>query len=361
MAPPTIALHLHKYTALLLSHQTCTHRRLATSLLVEAIKSIPPARRAGLSFHENVAYQGLRDYQCGLGAVQVQALLPPTSKTCRRWARHHRIPFVQIRLADGTLALWLGARKPKKVTVLFHGGGYMAPALWQHIDMAFGFAKPRDGMAVVVLQYALASEHGNHYPTQLRQAACLLQHLFQSESVQPSSIILLGDSAGGNLLLGLLLHINHPHPSVPMVTLNGRFAGAALISPWVELKSPALSSEKPEAKQDVITPAGLAYWAQNLLGAADTDPWNSPLSAPTEWWGDLPVDEMLVTYGKDELFRDDVSRLGEMIRAAHPHAKVVECEREIHVHMVMNRFLKINKPCRSEREFVGWLAGCGRI
>ncbi|KAH8903365.1 alpha/beta-hydrolase [Coniochaeta sp. PMI_546] len=356
----------------------CTY--ITLSLLLSAIKSAPPSRRAGLSFHEHVAYQGMRAYQSGLGAVQVQHLLPPTAKTCRRWAKRHSLRYHEVHLPDGTLALWLGPRDPQKVRVLFHGGGYMAPALWQHMDMAFGFSeRPRDdddddgGVAVVVLQYALASEQANRYPTQLRQAAHLLRHLIRSEGVPPSSITLLGDSAGGHLLLGLLLHVNHPHPSVPPVAVEGLLAGAALISPWVEpgggstttttttTTTASLRSEKRGvAGRDVITPEGLAYWAGNLLGGAEKDPWNSPLSAaPGEWWGDLPVEEVLVTYGREELFADDVARLGEVLGAAHPRAKVVGCEGELHVHMVMNRFLRINKPCRSEREFVAWLKGLG--
>ncbi|KAK4237956.1 Alpha/Beta hydrolase protein [Achaetomium macrosporum] len=342
---------------LLLSRATFITGHLA----FKAITSLPPSRREGLSFHEYVAYEGMRDYQCGLDAVGIQQLLPPTITTCRRYARRHKIPLADIRLPDGSVAAWLGPRKPERgVRVLFHGGGYMAPALPQHLDMAHGFAsKPPEGAALVVLGYALASERRNYYPTQLRQAAWLLEHLLHVEHVPPASITLIGDSAGGHLLLGLLLHIHHPNPAVPPVAVEGRFAGAALVSPWVELGDPSLSSEKlPGGRRDIVTPDSLAYWARNLLAGAEADPWNSPLSAPREWWADLPVEDVLVTYGGAELFRDDVARLGEVLRSEHPRTTtVVACEGEIHVHMLMNRFLRIGKPCRSEEVFVRWLEG----
>jgi acetyl esterase/lipase len=316
----------------------------------------------------------MRDYQCGLDAVGIQHLLPPTITTCRRYARRHKIPLAVITLPDGSTAAWLGPRKPERgVRLLFHGGGYMAPALPQHLDMAHGFAPGGElsdgGVAVVVLEYALASERRNRYPAQLRQAAHLLRHLLHVEKVPPASLTLVGDSAGGHLLLGLLLHVNHPNPAVPAVAVEGgRFAGAALVSPWVELgggggSSPSsFSSEKvvpgggKQQQLDIVTPDALAYWARNLLAGAEADPWNSPLSAPREWWADLPVDEVLVTYGGAELFRDDVARLGEVLRSEHARTTtVLECEGEIHVHMLMNRFLRIRKPCRSEEVFVRWL------
>ena len=36
------------------------------------------------------------------------------------------------------------------------------------------------------------------------------------------------------------------------------------------------------------------------------DCWNTPLMAEGEWWGEVPCEEMLVLYGEDELFRDDI-------------------------------------------------------
>ncbi|KAB5536311.1 Alpha/Beta hydrolase protein [Coniochaeta sp. 2T2.1] len=329
---------------------------ISLTILAKAIASIPPSRRPGLSFHEYVAYTGIRDYQCGLGAAEVQHLRPLTGKTCRQWARKHGIPCHEIHLPGGVRAFQLGPRKPEKVVVLFHGGGYMGPILWQDMDMAFGFENPRPGLAIVVLQYSLASEHRNRYPKQLREGVSLLQHLLHDEAIPPSAITLVGESAGGHLLLGLFLHINHPHPAIPPLGVEGTFAGAALISPWVELNDTSSAFKQGgEDGLDLITASRLAYWASNILDGAKADSWNSPLTAPKDWWETLPVDELLVTYGKDELLRDDVARLGELLGAARERVAVIGCEGELHAHMVMNRFLKINKPCKSEKTFVEWL------
>ena len=95
----------------------------------------------------------------GLTAVEIQNLLPSTSKTCRKFARKHGIEQSAIQLPDGTIAHWLGPRKASNVVVFFHGGGYMSPALTAHLSLAFGFSEPSDrDLSVVILSY------GTSYP-----------------------------------------------------------------------------------------------------------------------------------------------------------------------------------------------------
>src|SRR5258707_263246 len=62
------------------------------------------------------------------------------------------------------------------------------------------------------------------YPRQLQQAALLLTHALHTLHIPPQNIILTGDSAGANLVLSLLSHISHPHPStvlpIPRISLS---------------------------------------------------------------------------------------------------------------------------------------------
>jgi acetyl esterase/lipase len=159
----------------------------------------------------------------------------------------------------------------------------------------------------------LACEDANRYPSQLQQAVSLLQHLLRVEKLSPSAITLMGDSAGGHLLLGLLLHLRHPNPLVSPLEIKDQLGGAIFISPWASLKS---SAESMQANQhrDILSTAALDYWAQNFLGDSPSDAWNAPLTASAEWWSDLPVHKILVVYGEDELLRDDISILCERIK-----------------------------------------------
>lgn len=183
----------------------------------------------------------------------------------------------------------------------------------------------------------------------------MLEYLLNSEKIPPAAITLVGDSAGGHLAISLLLHLAHPNPQVPPVPMDGRLAGAALISPWIVSSGPDKGYAKENYDKDILFGAALDYWSQNFLGAEEPDSWSCPLMSPANWWADLPVDDILVTYGEDEILRDDVAKFCAVLQAQHPRTTAVGYSGEFHVHMVMNRFLRINEACESEQQFRSWL------
>jgi acetyl esterase/lipase len=194
----------------------------------------------------------------------------------------------------------------------------------------------------------------------------------QLEKVLPSVITLIGDSAGAHLLLSLILHIANQNPLVSPLELEGKFAGAVLLSPWVAMASIAESMQSNQEK-DILSAGALEYWAQNFMGDAAPDPWNTPLIAPDEWWSQIPVHDIAVIYGDDELLRDDTARLCEKLQVLripffiyidsrltqqqgkHPRVTVLKFVNEIHVNMVMNHFLRIKSKCESKRAFIEWM------
>ncbi|KAG6028474.1 hypothetical protein E4U19_001488 [Claviceps sp. Clav32 group G5] len=348
-----------------LSRATC----ITFHLLYRAARDIRPhsIRRAkGLSFHEFVAYHGMRLYQGRLTPVQIQNLLPSTGKTCGRFARKHGLVHRVVDLDYGGIVHQLGGdatglstglstSDPVRHVVLFHGGGYMAPALGRHLELAIGFAdRPRGDVVVHMLQYGLVSGHTNQYPVQLQQATSLIHHLLHTQNITPSQIILLGDSAGAHLLLSLILHLQHPNPLVKSIPFQGRFAGAVLLSPWLSLYTPVQAMRDTDA-EDVLDKESLARWADGFLGGALPDPWNDPLTAPREWWTELPIEDILLLYGEEELLRDDGARLAGVLGECHASTVAVAVPGEVHVHMVMNQFLLLKKPCESEELYKRWM------
>lgn len=315
---------------------------------------MPRNRQGGASLYEHLAYSGVRSYQGRLSPARIQNLLPSTATTCRRFARRHGIRHSSIKLDDGTVAHQLGPSDATHRVVFFHGGGYMAPALSTHIDFAFGFHPPRKHVAVYVLQYSLVTETANQYPLQLQQAVSLLAHLIHAEGVAPSAMTLVGDSAGGHLLLGLALHLRHPNPRVPPLSFKGRFAGAAVVSPWLNLHADPEDMAVCE-RQDVIERRAVKRWAANWLCGAPSDCWNDPLTAPADWWADVPIDGVFLAYGEDELLRDGCAALAEVLKTAHRSVAAYGVQGELHVQMIMNRFLRLNKPCASEDIYARWM------
>src|SRR5438045_7002331 len=96
-------------------------------------------------------------------------------------------------------------------------------------------AQQGHSVSILMLSYDVAPEAP--YPRQLQQTALLLDHVLNVLHITPSNICLSGDSAGGNLILALMSHISHPHPSttVPIIPLqlSAPFRGLVLTSPWV--------------------------------------------------------------------------------------------------------------------------------
>lgn len=135
--------------------------------------------------------------------------------------------------------------------------------------------------------------------------------------MSPSNIALMGNSAGANLLLAVLLHISHPNPDIPPLDMKDQeqFAAAVAISPWCNMDTSA-KSMTTNANNDVLAASALDYWGRNFLGGRPLDPWNSPLQAPAEWWTDLKVGEILMIYGEHEIMKDDTEILCKRIQVS---------------------------------------------
>lgn len=162
--------------------------------------------------------------------------------------------------------------------------------------------------ATIILAYTLAPEA--RYPTQLKQAIELLRHLIETEGRDPSDIILGGDSAGGNLTIGVLSHLAHPHPEIPALTLPNKIHGAMLLSPWVSFNNhtPAFTTN---AEKDCFDGRSLHRWSSAFLGSESPyagDFYSEPVTAPASWWEDVAsvLSEAFIWGGGNEILIDGI-------------------------------------------------------
>ena len=110
---------------------------------------------------------------------------------------------------------WIVPRvsRPDLVILYLHGGGYAFYPKSFYANLAALIsvsAKAR----LFTLDYRLSPEH--RFPAQLTDAAAAYLWLVNS-AVDPSQLVVLGDSAGGNLTLSLLLHLRDsklPRPAL---------------------------------------------------------------------------------------------------------------------------------------------------
>lgn len=105
---------------------------------------------------------------------------------------------------------------------------------------------------------------------------------------------------------------------------------------------------KTNEVKDLPNADALAYWTRNFMGDAEPDYWNSLLTVPAKWWADLPVDDILIVCGRRKLFLMEQMEFCKVIQSTHPRTTIKTFPNELHGHMLMNRFLRINKPCASE-------------
>ena len=170
------------------------------------------------------------------------------------------------------------------------------------------------------------------YPGQLRKAASALNYVIHTLHKDPSNIIIGGDSAGANLVLALLSHLSHPHPSgIPPVKLTSPLAGIFVMAPFVKQGSKARSFVT-NLDKDIINPAVSKSWNLQTFGPnTAADPYIQALIAPPGWWADVPVENVMVMVGSNEVFYDDVVEIQKKMKAEAPgKITAVIVEKETH-------------------------------
>lgn len=148
-------------------------------------------------------------------------------------------------------------------------------------------------------------------------------------------MIVGGDSAGGNLALGLIAHILHPMEGLTPLNLGEPLAGLLLISPWVSF-SDEFKSFRDNTPTDVVKPALLEEMVQAFVLPRDRNHWSEQYLAESSWWKGFPARNVLNLWGELEMLRDAVAATGKKLSEAGVNIKNVECPLHIHVDCIMD-------------------------
>jgi acetyl esterase/lipase len=156
------------------------------------------------------------------------------------------------------------------------------------------------------LEYTLVPEAV--YPTQLQQALAGYEHVL-SIIKDPSKVCLAGDSAGGSLMLSLLLYVASKDDWE-----SKRPGFATLISPWTTL----VSSKDRNTSSDFLETTNLHQYAWNYAGskAALEDPLVSPgTCTDREWWSRaIPLRGLLLLLGSEEVLAPAVYEWFDLVK-----------------------------------------------
>jgi monoterpene epsilon-lactone hydrolase len=179
------------------------------------------------------------------------------------------------------------------VMLWFHGGWYVIGSPRTSAGLSSDLARRVDAK-VISVDYRLAPEHP--YPAALQDATAAYRGLLDS-GVDPRSIAIVGESAGGGLAVALLASLAENGLAQP--------AAAFLLSPWTDL---TLSGETMTSKvgiDPVFTREKVSVRAADYVGSTDpADPSISPIFADL-----LGLTPILIQAGSHEVLLDDSIRL----------------------------------------------------
>jgi acetyl esterase/lipase len=187
-----------------------------------------------------------------------------------------------------------GTDRDRRVLFL-HGGGYLVGSPWSHRSLAAWLAESA-GAPVDLLDYRLAPEHP--YPAGLDDAEQAYVALLRTHS--PQHLALAGDSAGGGLVLALLLRLRDKGIPLP--------ATVGLISPWVDLSLTDPHIESNAASDAMLGRGLLQAGLDAYLGGRPVPAGLRPLEADL---AGLPPVHVLA--GADEVLVGDADRLVERL------------------------------------------------
>lgn len=191
-----------------------------------------------------------------------------------------------------------------RIVLYLHGGGFVVGSVKTR-RMFTGYIANKLGYNVAAPEYRLAPEH----PFPVAPQDCFAVYRALLKEYAPDKIVLLGESAGGNLVLSVLLQIKAAGLSMP--------AAALCIAPCVQFDQALPSyTENRETEAMVDNLSGEVF--DTYLCSKKEEVIRDPLAAPYygEFAGCPPI---YLWASESEVLRDDSVILYEKLKkAGHP-------------------------------------------
>ena len=228
-------------------------------------------------------------------------------------------------------------RTPPRARLMYvHGGGFVAGSPLSHRSITVALA--RLGFEVWVPDYRLAPEHP--FPQGLEQLVALYGEASHGLGAD-QQLLLAGDSAGGGLVLSLMLMLKDQSRAMP--------TAAALLSPLVDLTLSGHSIEANARRCAMFSRAPLERGVALYLGGQDARlPLASPVRAKLHG---LPP--LIIHVGQNETLLDDAVALSEACQRDGVKAQLRIWPAVPHVWQLFGRY--IPEARQSLREVAAFL------
>ena len=205
----------------------------------------------------------------------------------------------------------------EKYIIYFHGGSYVAEATQNHWDFLENIVKDT-GYTVIMPDYPLTPKY--HYQDVYNMVEPLYKEII--EKVGSENVILMGDSAGGGLALGLYEKMAEEAVALPIKTI--------LISPWLDVRLeneniPQIEKRDTVLNKEALRLAGIAY--------AGKDGINSYLVNPIDGEVSL-LKNIKIFIGTDDILNPDCQLLKEKADAVNGDVEIKEYENAKHIWII---------------------------
>jgi epsilon-lactone hydrolase len=219
--------------------------------------------------------------------------------------------------ADGVDCTWFRAADSQRDAVILyiHGGGFMWGSPRSHAGLISRICLA-SGLPLLGVDYRETPEH--IFPAALDDCATAYQWLCK-QGFSAKNLVLVGDSAGGGLVLSLLARLKADGQPLP--------AGAATSSAFTDLTLSGDSMQSRAVLDPLCTETGLRFLGDTYASDTDLcDPTLSPLFA--DYAGMPPL---LLQVGDREVLLDDSCRVADKARAAGVDVTLEVYEGAVHL------------------------------
>jgi monoterpene epsilon-lactone hydrolase len=219
--------------------------------------------------------------------------------------------------AGGVPAEWIMTPEAtaERIILYLHGGGYTIGSVKTHRELISRLSRVA-GARARAINNRLAPEHP--FPAAVEDATTAYRWLLKN-GMEPSRIVIAGDSAGGGLTVAALVALRDAGDALP--------AAGVCLSPWVDMEGIGESATAKAEADPIVQREHLLEMAEAYLGGANP---RTPLAAPL--YADLAgLPPLLIHVGTAEVLLDDSVRLAERARAAGVDVVLEQWEDMIHV------------------------------
>ena len=227
-------------------------------------------------------------------------------------------------------------RNPQDRIVLYlHGGGFVVGSTKTR-RMFTGYLAGKLGYNVVAVEYRLAPEH----PFPAAPEDCFAVYRKLLKSYAPGRIVLLGESAGGNLVLSVLLQIKAAGLPMP--------AAALCISPCVQFDQTLGSYVENQASEAMVDHLSEEVFDTYLV-SRDPHVAQNPLAAP--YYGDFSGCPPICLWASEsEVLRDDSLMLFQKLKAAGHPCRLYLRHGMIHTWLIIPYFPEAKKDLKTVKQ-----------